>query len=61
MSYETRNTDRNNEYEIIEVIGKVRYEAGRQYPWYGQNGCVGSFFATQSEAEQFARTGKIAE
>lgn len=61
MSYETRNTDRNNEYEIIEVIGKVRYEAGRQYPWYGQNGCVGSFFATQSEAVQFARTGEIAE
>lgn len=61
MSYETRNTDRNGEYEIIEVIGKVRYEAGRQYPWYGQNGCVGSFFATQSEAVQFARTGEIIE
>lgn len=61
MTYKRRDSGKPHEYEIIEVIGKVRYEAGRNYPWYGQNGCVGSFFATQSEAVEFARTGEIRE
>ncbi|HCI4072900.1 TPA: hypothetical protein NO423_004092 [Salmonella enterica subsp. enterica serovar Infantis] len=57
MNYETRTTDKLNEHEHIIVLGKTRYEAGRQYPWYGQHGLVGSYFATQSEAVRFAREG----
>lgn len=57
-NYDTRQTDKPNETEHIIVVGKTRYEAGRQFPWYGQHGCVGSYFATQSEAVRFARTGE---
>lgn len=58
INYSERPTDKPNETEHIIIVGKTRYEAGRQFPWYGQHGCVGSYFATQSEAVAFARTGE---
>ena len=43
---------------LIEVVGRTRYEAGRDYPWYGEHGSVGQYFITHSEAVRFASTGK---
>lgn len=45
-----------NTYAVC--VGKITYEAGRQYPWLGLHGCVGRYFATMQEAEHFAATGK---
>lgn len=58
-NYSTRPTARPNEVEHIVVLGKTCYEAGRQYPWFGQHGCVAQYFSTQSEAVHFARTGEV--
>lgn len=55
----TLPTSGHNEVEPIVVFGKTCYEAGRQYPWFGQHGCVARYFSTQSEAVHFARTGEV--
>lgn len=45
-----------NQYAV--VVGKIEYHAGREYPWLGRHGCLGQYFRTQQQAEQFAATGK---
>lgn len=46
-----------NQYAV--AVGKIEYHAGRQFPWLGMHGNVGSYFATQSEAIDYALTGKF--
>lgn len=45
-----------NTYAVC--VGKITYQAGRQYPWLGQHDGVGQYFATEREATHFAATGK---
>lgn len=45
-----------NTYAVC--VGKVSYEAGREYPWLGQHGYVCRYFSTRWEATHFASTGK---
>ncbi|WLW41007.1 hypothetical protein IBHPHPPA_00007 [Salmonella phage KKP 3828] len=59
INYSTRSTSRPGEVEHIMVVGKTCYEAGRQYPWFAQHGPSAQYFATQSEAVAFARTGEV--
>ena len=52
-----------NKEELLEVsvtvIGTIEYQAGRIYPWLGCHGGVCSYFATKSEAVEYARTGEL--
>lgn len=41
------------------MLGTVEYEAGREYPWLGCHGGVCSYFATKSQAVEYARTGEL--
>lgn len=43
----------------VKVIGTVEYQAGREYPWLGCHGSVCSYFATKSQAVEYARTGEL--
>lgn len=43
----------------VKVIGTVEYQRGRQYPWYACYRNICAYFATKSEAVEFARTGEI--
>nr|DAV70457.1 MAG TPA: hypothetical protein [Caudoviricetes sp.] len=45
--------------ESITLIGTIEYQRGRQYPWYACHGSICTYFATKSEAVEFARTGEI--
>ena len=57
MRHTTRSTGNPDEVEYIIVVGKTRYEAGRQFPWVGQHGGVYQYFKTEAEAVEFARRG----
>lgn len=52
-----------NKEELVEVsitvIGTVEYQTGRMYPWLGCHEGVCSYFATKSEAVEYARTGEL--
>ncbi|QGZ13430.1 hypothetical protein KLPPOU148_043 [Klebsiella phage vB_KpnM_15-38_KLPPOU148] len=56
----TERQSEENKTEIIEitVLGTVEYLPGRQFPYMGCHGCICQFFATKSEAVDFARTGR---
>lgn len=45
--------------QVVIVLGTVEYEAGREYPWLGCHGGVCSYFATKSQAVEYARTGEL--
>lgn len=46
---------------VVEVLGSIQYETGREYPWKANHGSVVQYFKTKHQAVEFARTGLPAE
>jgi hypothetical protein len=58
MTIKINATEKANEFEIVQVLGRIRYDANREFPWLGEHQWS-QYFETREQALHFAKTGEV--
>lgn len=58
MAIELISTGVQGSYTVVNVLGSVKYEAGREYAWQSVHGNTMQYFKTKEEATAFAAEGE---
>lgn len=58
MAIELISTGVQGSYTVVNVLGSVKYEAGREHAWQSVHGNTVQYFKTKEEAITFAAEGE---